>query len=186
MTDQHPGSRSAPLTSPDEVATALLTAVESLVVLWGRAHQAPGTTVSTSQLRALITIDRHRRIHLRGLAEELGAAASVTSRICDRLQTAGLIDRDVGEADRRQVILRLTREGAELLAELRERRRAGLRATLAGMAPAARASLLVGLEEYHRAAEPVAQPVAPPVAQPVAQPAAQPVAPTGHDAAPAG
>ncbi|MFJ6214853.1 MarR family winged helix-turn-helix transcriptional regulator [Streptomyces sp. NPDC092296] len=154
MTYHRPRSRTAHLTSPDDVATAMLYAVESLVVLWGRAHEALGTTVSTSQMRALITIDRHRGIHLRRLAEELGTAASVTSRLCDRLQAAGLIDRDTGESDRRQVILHLTGEGVELLAELRELRRKDLRATLADMPPSARASLLVGLEEFHRAAEP--------------------------------
>lgn len=134
-----------------DIATAVEATAEALIVVWGRAQEAPGIRVSPVQLRALTIVERHDAINVNGLAEELGAIPSSASRLCDRLEAAGLLARDSRAADRREVNLRLTHDGRMLLAELRERRRQDLAEILGAMTPPARAALVEGLTEFARA-----------------------------------
>jgi DNA-binding MarR family transcriptional regulator len=127
---------------------------EALGLAWSRAQEGLGTRVSPSQLRALLVVERHGEINVNGLAEELGAVASSASRLCDRLQAAGLLRRVSSPHNRREVLVALTVDGRRLLAELAQRRRRDLAEVLAGMSPAGRASLLTGLVEFARVSEP--------------------------------
>lgn len=130
---------------PDEVARVTTTAVELLEVVWGRASTAP---TSASQLRALHILEHHDGINLRTLAESLASTPPSTSRLCDRLQAAGLVERVVSPEDRREVRLHLSGPGRAFLAELRARRERELRTVLAGMPAAKRVALLEGLEAF--------------------------------------
>ncbi|WP_202124356.1 helix-turn-helix domain-containing protein [Actinomadura physcomitrii] len=76
---------------------------------------------------------------------------SSASRLCDRLEAAGLLIRDPGR-DRREVTVRLSADGQALLDRLRVRRRAELAGVLEAMPAPARAALLRGLSEFHEAA----------------------------------
>ncbi|MER7484196.1 MarR family transcriptional regulator [Streptomyces sp. NPDC126510] len=121
------------------------TAAELLEVLWGRASTAPA---SVSQMRVLFILEHHERINLRTLASLLASTPPSTSRLCDRLQAAGLIERDVSRTDRREVRLRLSSRGRALLADLRVRREKTLQDVLDQMSPADRLSLMHGLEAF--------------------------------------
>ena len=112
------------------------TAAELLEVLWGRASTAPA---SASQLRVLLILEHHEDINLRTLADSLASTPPSTSRLCDRLQAAGFVEREVSSADRREVRLRVRREQA-------------LRAVLDQMPAAKRVALLQGLEAFCDAA----------------------------------
>jgi DNA-binding MarR family transcriptional regulator len=125
--------------------------LEALLVVWGRAQEGLGTRVSPSQLRALLVVDRLGEVNVNGLAEELGAVASSASRLCDRLEAAGLVRRVVSARNRREVLVGLTGDGRRLVAELAERRRRDLAEVLVRMSPAGRASLLDGLRELRAA-----------------------------------
>ncbi len=136
---------------PADVAAAVEAAAESLVSVWDRSTEMSGTRVSSVQLRALFVVDRHGELNLNGLADELDAIPSSASRLCDRLEAAGLLLRDVSEQDRRVVRLRLSPTGRRLLRDLRQRRQADIAAVLARMPIGSRAALLEGLQAFRAA-----------------------------------
>ncbi|ALV38367.1 MarR family transcriptional regulator [Streptomyces sp. CdTB01] len=125
------------------------TAAELLEVVWGRASTAP---TSASQLRVLHILEHHDGINLRSLAESLASTPPSTSRLCDRLVAAGLVERVVSAEDRREVRLHLSGRGRAYLADLRTRRERELRSVLADMPVAKRIALLEGLEAFCDAA----------------------------------
>ncbi|MEU3554408.1 MarR family winged helix-turn-helix transcriptional regulator [Streptomyces fragilis] len=130
---------------PDEVARVTTTAAELLEVVWGRASTAP---TSASQLRVLHILEHHDGVKLRTLAEYLASTPPSTSRLCDRLQAAGFVERVASPEDRREVRLHLSSRGRVFLAELRARRERELRTVLADMPAAKRIALLEGLEAF--------------------------------------
>ncbi|MFC9437390.1 MarR family winged helix-turn-helix transcriptional regulator [Nocardia sp. NPDC057030] len=142
---------------PDRSGTDLAATVEQaaaqLMALWGRAQQAVGTRVSPSQLQALTIVQRHGQINLNGLAAELDAMPSSASRLCDRLQAAGLLARTASPANRREVMLALTKDGQRLLTQAGDNRRRELAQVLQGMSVAGRAALLAGLAEFSTSVE---------------------------------
>lgn len=138
-----------PRPEPAEVAQVTATAAELLEVLWGRASTAPA---SASQLRVLLTLEHHEGINLRSLADSLASTPPSTSRLCDRLQAAGFVQRAVSPVDRREVRLYLSSRGRAFLADLRTRREITLEAVLDLMPAAKRTALLEGLEAFCDAA----------------------------------
>ncbi|TDD79310.1 MarR family transcriptional regulator [Actinomadura rubrisoli] len=131
-------------------AAALDEAASTLMNVWSRPHNAADVPVPSTQLRALFILERGP-VNVSSLAAELGALVSSASRLCDRLEASGLLLRDPGR-DRREVSVRLTTEGQELLDRLRLRRREELTQVLESMSAPARAALLWGLAEFHEAA----------------------------------
>ncbi len=124
-------------------------AAELLEVLWGRASTAP---VSASQIRVLFILEHSDGINLRMLAEALGSTPPSTSRLCDRLQAVGFVERRTSTASRREVRLHLSRRGQSFLAGLRARREAAVQSVLAQMPVTQRTALLEGLEAFCAAA----------------------------------
>ncbi|MFE7766994.1 MarR family winged helix-turn-helix transcriptional regulator [Streptomyces sp. NPDC057438] len=120
-------------------------AAELLEVLWGRASTAP---VSASQLRVLFILEHSDGINLRMLADALGSTPPSTSRLCDRLEAVGFVERRVSTASRRELCLRLSRRGQAFLMDLRDRRERALRSVLEQMPAAKRTALLEGLEAF--------------------------------------
>jgi DNA-binding MarR family transcriptional regulator len=125
------------------------TAGELLEVLWGRASTAPA---SASQLRVLFILEHNEGINLRTLADCLASTPPSTSRLCDRLQAAGFVERVVSPASRREVRLHLSSRGRAFLVDLRARREQALRSVLDQMPAAKRTALLEGLEAFCEAA----------------------------------
>ncbi|MEV6310663.1 MarR family transcriptional regulator [Streptomyces sp. NPDC051840] len=127
--------------------------VELLEVLWEQGREAvPTGPVSPSQLRVLYTLDREEGINLRMLAEALGSAPPSVSRLCDRLQATGLVERTPSPVSRRELELRLTSHGKAYLVDLRLRREAVLMSTIDAMPVKARRALLEGLRSFRNAA----------------------------------
>ncbi|MFF7356720.1 MarR family winged helix-turn-helix transcriptional regulator [Streptomyces filipinensis] len=125
------------------------TAAELLEVLWGRASTAPA---SASQMRVLLTLEHQDGINLRTLSDALASTPPSTSRLCDRLVAAGLVERVVSAANRREVQLHLSSRGRAFLDDLRTRREQELQAVLALMPAGKRTALREGLEAFCRAA----------------------------------
>lgn len=109
--------------------------------------------VSGAQLAAMSAIARRGSLNLAQLAEELGTIPSWASRICDRLEADGYIERRLNETGRRQVTIKLRRPGEQLLADLQNRRVAALAPVVGRMTAAERKALLRGLLGFARAAE---------------------------------
>ncbi|MCH5672182.1 MarR family transcriptional regulator [Streptomyces gilvus] len=124
-------------------------AAELLEVLWGRASTAP---VSASQLRVLFILEHNEGINLRTLAAALGSTPPSTSRLCDRLQAVGFVERRTPLTNRRELRLHLSRHGRAFLTDLRLRRETTLRSVLDRMPADRRAALLDSLEAFCTAA----------------------------------
>ncbi|MBB5152553.1 DNA-binding MarR family transcriptional regulator [Saccharopolyspora phatthalungensis] len=135
-----------------EVLDDLEAGIGALLVVWGRSTERIKPKVSASQLRALVVVDRHDAITLTSLADELGSIPSVTSRLCDRLQAAGLLVRAASASDRREVMLRLSKDGRRLLRQFRRERQADIKEVLGAMSPRSRGALLTGLGAFYAAA----------------------------------
>lgn len=130
----------------------------ALVNAWDRAQEVAGFGVSATQLRALAIIERNDEMTISALAGALGTLLSSASRLCDRLEAAGLISRDTAPADRRSVAVSLSRNGRAVFVQLRERRQAEFARVLREMPAAAREALIEGLTGFHAAAgEPPAE-----------------------------
>ena len=139
-----------------DVAAAVESAVESLVSVLDSARDAQIPTVPPAQLRVLSIISGNRHTNMSRLAEALDVVPSSASRLCDRLEAAGLLRRVPDPRDRREVRLMLTQTARRLLDEIRERRRAALAEVLDRMSPATRDELLRSLRSFAEAAEPAA------------------------------
>jgi DNA-binding MarR family transcriptional regulator len=147
--------------SPDlDLAAAVDDAAAALLSVWDSAREQAATQLSGSQLRALLTVEESPGINLRGLAGRLSMILSSASRLCDRLVAAGLLERETGRLDRREIALSLTPAGAALLVDLRSERRRRLADVLGGMSVGGRAGLLRGLREFGMTMEAAPQPSA--------------------------
>ncbi|MEU4475855.1 MarR family transcriptional regulator [Micromonospora sp. NPDC023888] len=134
------------------MAAALDEAAAALLGVWESAREGTAGRVSGAQLRAVTVVEQHDGINLRRLATRLDMLLSSASRLCDRLVAAGMLEREPGRFDRREISLHLTPEGRRLLAELRADRRARLAVVLGGMSPAGRDALLDGVREFDEVA----------------------------------
>lgn len=134
---------------PDE----LIVEAETLARLWDRAAHWTLPRISPSQLE-ILTVLRHRgQMNLSTLAGEFGAIPSSTSRLCDRLETAGLVRRDVPDSNRREVLISLTPEGRRRLGSFDEARRQDFSPVVELMASADRIALTEGLRAFNAAAQ---------------------------------
>ncbi|MFE9395393.1 MarR family winged helix-turn-helix transcriptional regulator [Streptomyces flavidovirens] len=142
-----------PPSSPPDPAHTASEVTDLLAVLWGRAQlKAPSGPISPSQLRALLAIERLEGGNLRSLGVTLGSSPPATSRLCDRLEAAGLVERRLSPASRREVELYLSRAGRALLDEVRECQVSELAPVLDRMSPEALAQLAKGLAAFRDAA----------------------------------
>jgi DNA-binding MarR family transcriptional regulator len=141
----------------DDDRLALTPAESGLSVLLEaceRAVEEVGVAVPPVQLRALLVIDRAGSLNLSRLAGLLGASASAASRLCDRMQAAGLVSRDRAVVSRREIVVVPTESGRRLAGWVRERRRAALEGLLRGMSPDGGRALARGLAELAAAGAP--------------------------------
>src|SRR5690242_7166321 len=109
----------------DAITDAMLRASRLLVALSIRSIAAVDESITLPQFRLLSVLDVDGPSNLAALAQRLGVNPSVTTRMIDRLTSAGLVDRRVNPANRRVVVLSLTDSGGTVVRRvMRERRRA--------------------------------------------------------------
>ncbi|MGW2619991.1 MarR family winged helix-turn-helix transcriptional regulator [Streptomyces sp. NPDC001500] len=132
-------------------ARRIADAVECLVACWLTAAEETAPRLPARQLLALRTVRHRPELNLTSLAERLGVGLPTASRLCDRLEAAGLLERAVHPRNRREVRLVLTAYGRDVLADVGERRAQRLTAVFEGMPPARRAALEQGLHAFHQA-----------------------------------
>lgn len=107
--------------------------------------------VSTSQLQLLCLVDRDDGIRMRALGQLLDTAPSSVSRLCDRLQTMGLLERRPCPHSRREVVLRLTGAGKSHLEAVRTQRETALLHVIGSLPSTERRALAKGLTALHTA-----------------------------------
>ncbi|MFF8998228.1 MarR family winged helix-turn-helix transcriptional regulator [Streptomyces achromogenes] len=130
------------------VARGIADAVDGLAHLWAVAAQGASLRLSPHQLRALRILEAEPGLNLTALAEGMEIGPPTASRLCDRLEAAGLLERLLHPHKRREVQLVLTRRGRQVLSEVAERRSRALAVVLAGMDPAAREALSRGMRAF--------------------------------------
>lgn len=145
--------QSLPFRSAEHVAQTACRVSELLDVLWGRGQEATlAGPLPPSQFRALTVIEEQQGVNQRALGEALGSRPSSVSRLCDRLEAAGLVERLTSATSRREVVLRLSRRGAAVLDDFRASRAREIEAVLQSMSPAHLRTLAEGLEQFQNAA----------------------------------
>lgn len=145
--------RNLPPRNPEQVANTANRVADLLEVLWGRGQEmAPPGPLPPSQLRALKVIEEQRSVNQRMLGDVLGTGPSAVSRLCDRLEAAGLLERVPSATSRREVELTLSAQGTKVLEELRLSRMRELETVLQTMTAADLGILSEGLEKLQQAA----------------------------------
>jgi DNA-binding MarR family transcriptional regulator len=112
-----------------------------------RAVEQLGVTYPSAQVRALLIVDGAGSMNLTGLADALRATASAASRLCDRMQAAGLLTRDRAASSRREIVLVPTEAGRQLAQTVRDSHRAALRSVLETLSQEGQEALVRGLSE---------------------------------------
>lgn len=143
-TQRHPKSNQT-------IADPVLEQAQALVMLWDRAEDWAVPRVPPSQLRVLTVLGRSGPMNLTALAGHLGAIPSSASRLCDRLEAAGLLTRDVSAGSRREVTLSVSTQGRRRLEAFAATRRSDFAQVLELMTPQAQASLIDGLRQFSEA-----------------------------------
>ncbi|MFC8342454.1 MarR family winged helix-turn-helix transcriptional regulator [Streptomyces sp. NPDC057280] len=142
---------------PDEKALSLARemsdAVDGLVHLWSTAGQEASMRLSAHQLRALRILESGPGLNLTALAESMEIGLPTASRLCDRLEAAGLLERVLHPHKRREVQLHLTGQGRQVLGQVAVHRSHALAVVLAAMEPADREALLRGMRAFLSAQE---------------------------------
>ncbi|MER7837094.1 MarR family transcriptional regulator [Streptomyces sp. NPDC096040] len=144
-----PDDRSGgPREGPVSLASALADAVDCLTHLWSEAAQSASLRLSPHQLRALRILEEEPGLNLTALAVGMEIGLPTASRLCDRLEAAGLLERVLHPSKRREVRLLLTRQGHRIVDEVAERRARALAVVLGAMEPADREALGQGLQGF--------------------------------------
>jgi len=131
----------------------VLRATQAFVGLALRSLAAAEAPITLPQYRMLATLDADDRQNVRDLAARLGVERSTATRMCDRLVSAGLIERGEDPSDRRAVVISLTGQGREVVAAVTRARRDSVAALLRSLPPARREQLVDLLGEFAALAE---------------------------------
>jgi|SRR5579884_1033623 len=105
-------------------------------------HHGSGARLTPTNLRALDVLAQEDGLRVRDLGDRVGIDDTTASRLADRLETAGLLERRRSPNDRRATVVALTAAGTELASLVVEQRRAFFRDVLAALEPHERAELV--------------------------------------------
>jgi DNA-binding MarR family transcriptional regulator len=135
----------------DDVAaltSALLTASRLLVAVSARSLAAAEERVTLPQFRVLVLLAIHGETNLVSLAERLVVNSSTALRMMDRLVDGGLVERRANPESRREVLLRLTEAGRQIVDEVTARRRTEIAAIVTRMSAKDRAGVVRALRAF--------------------------------------
>ena len=140
----------------EDVTLAVMAASRLLVAISARALASTDDTLTLPQLRALVVLDTCGPVKLAALAATLGVNPSTALRMVERLESVGLIDRKTNPDNRREVILRLTPDGRDLVKRVLTHRRSEIRTLVERLPVEARAGLVPALKALTEAADEMA------------------------------
>lgn len=117
-----------------------------------QALDAVESTTSPTQVRALLAVEATGGCSNVELAQLLAIFPSSASRLTDRLTAAGLITRQAGQEDRREICLVLTPAGRRSVEKFVEARVSLIGGVMSLMSQPDRSALLRGLTAFSEAA----------------------------------
>lgn len=135
----------------DDVAaltSAVLTASRLIVALSLRSLAVGPERVTLAQFRMLVLLAGHGEMKLVTLADRLAVNPSTALRMVDRLVDRSLVSRRVNPDSRREVLLRLTEPGREIVDRVTARRREEIAAIVTRMTVGDRAGLVRALRAF--------------------------------------
>lgn len=151
--------RAADAADVQQLVTAVLTASRVLVSVSARSLAGVEDIVTVTQFRTLVVLDAHGELNLNGLAALLDVTPSTALRMIDRLLVADLVTRRDNPANRREVLLGLTKQGRRIVAKVTSKRRTEITKIVTAMPNAQRSELVAALRAFADAAgEPEPQP----------------------------
>lgn len=127
---------------------AVETGFAVLLEIWRSALGELVGDVPPGDLRVLLIVSRGGRVSTARLAGALGASVPAASRICTRMEAAGLLGRSRGVAGGGVPVFFLTAPARGLVAQIEVQRRAVLDHVLQSLTPAGRAALASALAEF--------------------------------------
>lgn len=134
-------------TSPEVCAQEMLDVVPQVMrAIRAEMRRHRTADLSVPQFRTLAFIDRGDQPSLSAVAEHIGLTLPSMSKIVDGLVARKLVTRETHPADRRRLVLALTRSGQTALATSRRATRACLAEDLATLSDAERANIVRALE----------------------------------------
>ncbi|MET9804904.1 MarR family transcriptional regulator [Streptomyces sp. NPDC006368] len=116
---QTPGAGAQRPSATTEADADAVKAAATLVALAEYADLHAPAAVPHLTLRALAAVGRSAAVGLTELGRALHITPASTSRLCGRLESAGLLARHAHGADRRKSLLTLTPAGEEVMEEMR-------------------------------------------------------------------
>lgn len=140
----------------DEVEAVML-AARVLVAITAQSVAIVQEDVTPPQLRVLVMVAGRGPLNLNAVARGLAVHPSNATRACDRLVTAGLLDRRDNPEDRRNLVLELTEQGRELVETVMAHRRAAIETVLVQVPAIHRRALVPALRCFAAAGDVAAQ-----------------------------
>ncbi|MFI1164656.1 MarR family winged helix-turn-helix transcriptional regulator [Streptomyces sp. NPDC020801] len=129
----------------EELAVAVMAASRLFVAISARALASTAESLTLPQLRALVVLDTCGPVKLVVLAATLGVNPSTALRMVGRLEALDLVDRRTNPVNRREVVLRVTSVGHELVTRVLAHRRAEIRRLVQRLPAEERAALVPAL-----------------------------------------
>lgn len=128
----------------------MLTAVRQLVTRTAAAEAdvmaRAMVSIDASELRALRFVGERGAVRMRDLAEELSIAPSSATDLADRLAAKDLVKRTQNPADRRIVLLSLSRQGRKIISDASDVQMRLCREMLESFAPDERETLVAMMQ----------------------------------------
>lgn len=139
-------------TQKEREIEAVMTASRALVAVVAHSFADSQVPITLQQWRVLVVVSNYGPMSSGELAGWMEVNPSSTTRMCDTLVRAKVLDRREDPADRRRTQLSLTPQGEELVAALLDHRRRAIAAILAEL-PAARRRLVAdAMQDFAAAA----------------------------------
>lgn len=148
MRDQiHP----AGIDSVDAMTDALLTASRLLVAISAQSIASVDETLTIPQFRTMVILSARGPVNLATLAGQLDLNPSTTGRMAERLVAADLITRQPHPESRRELVVKLTARGLDVVAAVTGHRRGRIADVVRKMPPRERQGLVRALTAFSAA-----------------------------------
>lgn len=126
----------------------LLTASRLLVAIAARSLAAVEESLTLPQYRMLVVLDAQGPSSLARMAEALDVNPSTALRMVERLSGAGMVEKIPNPKNRREVLLRLTPSGWQVVRQVTERRRGQIADIVEAMDPESLEDLITALRKF--------------------------------------
>jgi len=114
---------------------ATLTTSRALLGVVARSVSDALELVTLTQFRVMVVLAGHGPLRMGALAERVGVNPSTLSRSIDRMEAGGWVHRASSPDSRREVLIRLSAHGEQLVAHVTDRRRREIAEILAQLKP---------------------------------------------------